>query len=355
MRAPNITTDLWKHQHLIIKNATIEPITNYAYMFKQHNIKTIPPYLNNSTKTMNDFSHPYEDLIMQFQGSLIIFLNVSLIAFLLRKKLRANHSTKLFLNLQFTHITIALSAVTFGINRGNAALILNSCILMEMFVSLMMATIDRLVSIKYHFLYQKVTTKYCMIGIASSWIFPVLLLCVDLNVDIQEYYYSALSTTLIATATLTLAASNITVYGIVRRHIRMIKRNAVNDRNNTANMKRSLKLAKSTCVCFAIVTSFVIFWFPFLVHDVLVTASIYKPSKKKSFTFVIEVFALCNSALDPILFVLLSKNVKREILACIRKNEIFKQSKKISIRTTGSTDSIVVSTFMKTQTKDEAN
>ena len=282
------------------------------------------PVIRNSSKNGTALNL-YEDVVKRVQISIILLLNITVVVLLFGTKLRANHSTKLFLNLQITHIMIALSVLTFGEKSVNTSRRFNSAILMMMFLCLMITTIDRLFAIKYPFIYQLITTKHCMIVIASTWLLPVLFLCISLSTDIIKEYDNKLFAILIAMALTTLTASNIIVFRLARKHIFMMKRNT---RVYTAeDKKNSLTVAKSAYVCFAIVMSFVLFWFPYLVHDVLTMATIYTPCDCKLFTLLVECCALCNSGLDPILFILFNKSVKREILNILKRKCVFKRNK----------------------------
>ena len=260
----------------------------------------------------------YEVVVKRIQGFVIIILNIFVIMILIRRNLRSSISTKLFLNLQVTHIMIAISVVTFGSHTTTIFFLFNNVMLMGMFLILITTTIDRLIAIKYPVFYESLTSKHCLIVIVSSWLLPVLFLSIGLNSDYVKYNYLVLSTILIGIATVILTASSVIVYGVVKKHLNMIKLNRVVDDESTKK-EQSIKLAKSIFVCLLIVVTFVLCWFPHLVHDILTLANIYEPSNDKPFTMIVEVIALCNSGLDPVFYVLLNKNVKREIRKFKRK------------------------------------
>ena len=321
--------------------------TDTVWGFIFHSIKTTvntPTILittgRNTSTNRNDSSnkqngnnpYSYEETILRVQVSTIILINVTIALILLRRNLRVINSNKLFLNLQVTHIIISLSVVIFGIDPIKVTLVLNKAILMAMFICLMMVTIDRLVILKYPFIYQNLKTTHYLTIIIISWVFPVLYFFVGLNINITQSQYLVVSIVLIATAAITLTISNIMVYSIVRRHLHMIRRNTVEVYDNTDKKKQTLKVVKSTYVCFAVVISFVLLWFPFLIHDILTLENIYTPNYGKTFTFVVEVFALCNSGLDPIIYAILNKKVKREVLLVIGKYGLLKRKEKHSTR-----------------------
>ena len=302
-------------------NPSISLMNNTCEPFCFLTFHVVPKVRNdsvNETSGLGDLNI-YEDVIKRIQGSVIIILNIFVIMILIRRKLRDTNSTKLFLNLQATHIMTAISVVTFGSHTTTIFFLLNNVILMGMFLILMTTTIDRLIAIKYPFIYDSLTSKHCFIVIVSSWLLPLLFLCIGLISDYGKYNYILLSTILISIATVILTASSIIVYGVVKRHVNMIKLNTVID-NGSRKKEQSIKLAKSIFVCLLIVVTFVLCWFPYLVHDILTLANIYEPSNDKPFTMIVEVIALCNSGLDPVFYVLLNKNVKREIIKLKRKN-----------------------------------
>ena len=293
-----------------LMNKTCDPFCSLTF----HEVAKVRNNSTNDTSGLNI----YEDVIKRIQGSVIVILNIFVMMILIRRNLRGTNSTKLFLNLQVTHIMIAISVVTFGSHTTTIFVLLNNVMLMGMFLILMTTTIDRLIAIKYPFIYASLTSKHCLIVIVSSWFLPVIFLCIGLNCDYGKYTYLVLSTILIAIATVILTSSSIIVYGVVKRHVNMIKLNRVID-NESGKREQSIKLAKSIFVCLLIVMTFVLCWFPYLVHDILTLANIYEPSSDKAFTMIVEVIALCNSGLDPIFYVLLNKNVKREIIKLKRR------------------------------------
>ena len=71
------------------------------------------------------------------------------------------------------------------------------------------------------------------------------------------------------------------------------------------------------CVCLTVVSTFVLLWLPYLVHNVMVLAGQYKPLDGNTFTDVVEAIALLNAIIDPVLFLWLSKETKKEFRVVI--------------------------------------
>ena len=81
------------------------------------------------------------------------------------------------------------------------------------------------------------------------------------------------------------------------------------------------KLLKSTFVCLCIVLSFSVSWFPFFVFNVVQLSYLKECPKRIGGEVIvgIEMVAILNSIMDPVLFVIFRKDVKKEIRGIIRR------------------------------------
>ena len=73
------------------------------------------------------------------------------------------------------------------------------------------------------------------------------------------------------------------------------------------------KMLRTSYICLAVVSSFLFCWLPYFIHNMMTLLGTYRPGGGKLFTLFVEQLALANSILDPLLFVLLTKEAKRII------------------------------------------
>ena len=99
------------------------------------------------------------------------------------------------------------------------------------------------------------------------------------------------------------------------------------------------KLLKSTFVCLCIVLSFSVSWFPFFVFIVVQLSSLKECPKRIDGEVIIglEMVAILNSIMDPVLFVMFRKDVKKEVGRIIRRMQHSGAGVKYSSRTISST------------------
>lgn len=241
------------------------------------------------------------------QSTLIIIFNTMLLILLLKRTLlRRKKSFQFFLNLQLIHIllgTISILSIFFRVFNDH---IINNGILLAMFSSLMITTADRFIAIKYPFFHNSITSKVVVIVVMTSWMPTIIFLVVTSAVGgITSQNLKVVHVIMIASASTVLAVSNILVYIVAKKHEQFLK-------ENSANRKQTEKSTlKATYVCLCIVLSFIVFWLPYCIHDIL--ELIGSLDGGSGFDIIVEQIALFNSLIDPILFVCLSKLVRKEI------------------------------------------
>ena len=147
--------------------------------------------------------------------------------------------------------------------------------------------------------------------------FCVLSFVLNLTQDVC----TVITIVLIATAAIVLTSSNVIIYKIAKRHDQFLEKNSPRRKD----MKQTGKVLKASYVCFAIVSTFILLWFPFLIHNSLDIIGLYRPSHVKPFTNVIVHLALLNSIVDVLLYVWLSREAKKELIGVFRTT--FKGSK----------------------------
>ena len=120
---------------------------------------------------MTSEAYPIVKGIRTTELILSLLLNVTLfVSILSRTKLRKKHSVKLFTNLQLVHILLSalLLLRTFRHDDGSGDVtdysddvtlhVING-FLVQMFLSMVACTLDRVLAIRYPYLYERLTTK----------------------------------------------------------------------------------------------------------------------------------------------------------------------------------------------------
>ena len=234
-----------------------------------------------------------------------------------RKKLRIIKSHQIFLNLLFVHILFNIAVIISNfVNYPRRQLICNFGLMIAMLVVLMVLTMERVAVIKFPFKYADVESKHIVIINLFSWLPTIIFVCSSFICEIQEHVLTITSAVLIAVAITLLSSSNVIIYSVAKKHDQFLKNNAT---HRQGNGNHSTKVLKASYVCFAIVLSFVIFWLPYLTHNLLAIVGVYKPSAEKTFTKVVEHVAFLNSLVDAVLFIWLSRETKKELVKVFRK------------------------------------
>ena len=243
-------------------------------------------------------------------SALSLLVVIPLLVFILSKrKLRMKKSFQLFVNLLLLHILFHITRFTSNFlppTSEDVVVILNTCLLVSMFLGLMLLSMERVLLIMCPFTYRHFTTAHCIAVIVSSWLPMVVFLIVLLGIRATQETLTIITTSLIVIATVVLTFSNLLIYRAARSHYRF-KRKMI---RRPSEPKRMLK---ASYVCFAIVASFVLLWLPYLIHNIMALANVYQPSAHKLFTKFVEHFALLNAIVDAVLFIWISREMKREL------------------------------------------
>ena len=125
---------------------------------------------------------------------------------------------------------------------------------------------------------------------------------------------------MIGAAAVILTSSNIIVYHGAAKHDKFIRLHS-RRQSNIAEKQNGKKMVKASFVCLAVVASFVVCWIPYFIHNVLTLSNTFRPGSKKAFTIFAEQFSLLNSLLDPIIFVILSRDTKSLIKSLCGKSD----------------------------------
>lgn len=272
--------------------ATVEPV------FNLHDAEC--------TQRLNDTP----SVIGGFQGVMTILINCILFFFILtRQQLREKHSNKFFLNLQLVNILISFSVLVGILITDNLTeMIINNGLLMTKFLCLVIKTIDRFAAIAYPYKYEKLTKDITLVIIGGTWFPAFIFITTGLLIGITRDGLIIISVVFFLLATVILIFANFRIYLIARQHHTRLKKN------------QNKMVLKSTYICIGIVISFVLLWFPFLVHNIMVLLGHYTPKCNKIFTIVSVQLGLLHCLVEPFLYICFHKDAKVELKNSIRKS-----------------------------------
>ena len=245
----------------------------------------------------------------------IITIIANLLVFVLiasHAKLRKKLSYQIFMHLQLTHVLLSLLVVVSELfastwHQFYHLVVMGNTVLVEMFISLIVYSADRLLAINFPLKHKLVTSSHVITTLVCSWLLPILFCVLSLSFHIRQLWMTIVMEVMIGSAACVLAVTNLLVYVTATKHDRFIRD------MNTARSPYSGKMLRTSYVCLAIVSSFLICWLPYFVHNILALLDVYRPQSLKAFTIVAEQLALLNGLLDPVLFVLLAQDARLAI------------------------------------------
>lgn len=261
--------------------------------------------------------------------TIALAFNISLFILIVNQvKLRRKKSSKFFINLQIVHFFLLTSNVVQKVHSQYNAfqIYVNNGLLMELFISMFLSTMDRLITIKHPYRYERIKVSQIVVIILNSWLPGMAFIAGSIVTKTSQESMSAISIVLIGLAMIVLITSNLLIHIIAKRHWIVIRQQSLPksiDRKTPIEKKR----LKSTYVCLAIVISFLVFWLPYFIHGILLLT---KRDVGKRVTGCVEVLAVANSVFFPLLFVLFRKDVKKELSRLFKKKKPTTES---SVRT----------------------
>lgn len=258
-------------------------------------------------------------------ATLTIIINLPLMLFIIfNKRLRAKKPNVIFLNMQLAHVLHSIMFLPTRFNSGpyfyHMYNVLGQGFVLEFFLSMALLTLERLIAVKDPFNNSSnVTSKQIAVILILSWCIPVLFIIPCIHFELNRHQYLILNTILVFVTGCGLILANGKICFIARQHSTFIKQNAQHYR-----VKRVGNVLHSSFVCFAVVMTFVVLWFPYFVHHVLLLTGIYRPAVHGDvFTKAALFIAHINSFSDPIMFVLISNATIKEFkeLLSFRKQQ----------------------------------
>ena len=257
------------------------------------------------------------EVINTTQNILILIFNASLFAFIVsRRSLRSKIPNQLFLHLQLIHIAIGvLHLISYYMEVGDY--VVDNILLISMFISLLLTTVDRLLALKFPLRYKLLTSTVVKKVLLVSWL-PAVCFAIIAKVDgVSGNQLNIVHTVLIGAASMVLALANTMMYVIARSHQTFVRRNStVSSLNKKRKKNKSLK---ASSICLAVVLNFIVFWMPHCVHDVMEMTSHGHDDVTDDVTgVVVKQLTLCTSLTDPILFICLSSNTQKEMVKVLK-------------------------------------
>ena len=288
--------------------------------------------MNNTTYNIQ--YQTWQPIIYRLQGIIIITMNLVIMLLILRiKQLRKCHSNIFLSQLLFSHVLVGLEElldsfirhfprdhlVRFIDRYAYTGLYMFQCMNMSVM------TLDRMTAIKWPYMYLSVTRSNALFIMGITWFVTMVFIISLITVTASEYIHLIMRVSITGVSILFLSTCNFLIYRIVLRHLCIIRSTTVKlfvkKRDSKGNEQEETKtkptktfrtqesLFRSTLVCLVIVLSFVLCYVPVLISNILILGSITYFS---TIGPVLYIIAYCNSIFDPVTYVLLNKDVKKE-------------------------------------------
>lgn len=320
---------------------------------------------------------PWPQEIFIVEGGVIIIFNFLVIILITsRSRLRKRLSNIFLVNLLLSHIVEGCMAIyiagTFNENHkkqdsqsSHMRIAVFSADTLLSCLNNIPVTGDRLIAIKWPYIYRKLNTLKAGGICAISWLVTIVYFVVILNFKILTPNAGDIFSSVLITITVTiLLTANTLIYKVVRRHTNAIKTNyvepglavitSVNEEMSTRDtsygecsdgspsvalkQKRNYNLAdtrqrantnsqtraeerciRSAYICAGIVLSYIISFMPHMVHDIIKLLNLQSGVYTGNLSAKITIFiAFCNSIVDPIIYTSLNKEFKKEWKMCFR-------------------------------------
>lgn len=245
---------------------------------------------------------------------LILITNIPLMSLILYHRiLRKRKENQIFINVQITHVlhSCHLLATKFVSSPDFFYIyaITTQGLMSECLLSMSLLTYERFYVIYYHISPPSKVVEKTVPIIYSSWALPIVFIALSLYFELPRLQYAILCTVLVVVIGVGLAIANIQIYRTAKNHIRFVAKNG--HRRNSVKIGNRLK---GSFVCFTIVATYVILWFPFFLRNLLLLTKIYNPAVHGPLLTQVALYiGATNSLADPLTFVFLSVSVMSEI------------------------------------------
>lgn len=252
------------------------------------------------------------------------------------KKLRRIKSHQIFINIEIIHVIHSLVFIPARLNYPSPLYyvyaIISQGLLVELLLSMVSLTYERLLAVKYPLSHGNLNGKYVFGAICCSWLLPTIFVSLALYYRMTRWQYIIFGTVLLPVAGLTLSVANIAIYLLIKQHDAFVKNNAHKRSKHTSNRS----ILKPSYICFALVITFVLLWMPYFIRQLFLLFKVTSSEHTVRFYDIAVVIAHSNSLVDPLIFIYLSSPVKKKVKALFtRKNNCSSSSSVGTIVETG--------------------
>ena len=195
-------------------------------------------------------------------------------------------------------------------------------------------TVDRLIAIKWPYLYISLTKRRTTIVTIAEWILSIIFTFFIVGFKAGLAFRSTTNISTTALVICVLSFSNIIIYRIALKQNREARKTFVMRVNVHVDDETSKKIThedkillrnhrnefRSAVICLSMVLSFVLCYMPALIRYVMLLFESEHSSKIVGSTLAIVRYF--NSILDSIIYILSKRDVKRRICRIFRKKDI---------------------------------
>ena len=267
---------------------------------------------NNTLSTGNDSclkSWKIFNEIIFSQMILNLMFNTLLVFLILQsKKLRNNISNQVFLNIPCTHVFATIIWMILRYHPNRKVFMITNALVLQLFFSLLLTSLHRFLAIKFPYAYQKITRKHAFVASLFTWCISTAFYVITLHIKLTRITFITMVVVMISVSSIILTFINVSIYVIAKQHIGAILKTSVGSRS-------SVSVRKPAYTCFLLVATFIICWFPDLIHNITIISGTHDDSLSKC-NLILNITAIIlhsNGFLDAIIYVLMKRDIKIEI------------------------------------------
>ena len=245
------------------------------------------------------------------ESILAIAANATIMVMLIKsKRLRKKSSSKCFLSLQTSHVLLGVITLfrMFLPKYMEAWIIVNNCILLELFFNIFFLNLEKVLAISFPFRHYVLrNSRFFEVLIIISWIITTSLALSKLAPFCRtRHTMFHILTGIVILTFIYLPLSNIVMMKTAKRHVSAINKTMVG-----VHQKVVIKHTKSIRTVFIVTMAFLVLWLPYLVHNILrIQQQVEIKKKFEFFRFISYFLALFNGIVDPLFIFLFNKDVK---------------------------------------------
>lgn len=281
-----------------------------SFNFTSTNYNSSPKITQNRNTLV--FTTPYGTLDVIF-SVIILMVNIPLIVFLLKSKhLRIKPSNHIFLNVQLTHVIYAALIVPVQVIKdlsfARECSVITQGLIMVSLMSMALLTYERLHTLNNPLSPINSVIKSTIPILGMFWISSSIFVVLALRFDFSRYSV-ILTTVLVFVAGVGFIVANFKICRKAKCHIKFVTQNG-----HCRKIKKIGNMLKGSFICCAVVSSYVITWFPYFIRNVFMIVGVYNPHVHgKRASVIVYFITRTNSLADPLMFIILSATVMDKI------------------------------------------